>query len=187
MRAVVQRVLDWFWGLNLTRKVLAVLFAALLLFAASYLISTAVFRSMGGASEEATTPSKQSAAAGSHHTGSANSERTRPHVAVTISSARWEGQKAVVEGTWKGEVSSVHCDLWEGAAGGVPTRWWDRSSGTQMDWFRQTFTQEFVAARGSESSEPLDPLAKYSVRCWGSFAGNVMTTASAQVDGKPTD
>ena len=28
---------------------------------------------------------------------------------VTISSARWEGQKAVVEGTWKGERRSPPC------------------------------------------------------------------------------
>jgi hypothetical protein len=118
MCAVVQRVLDWFRVLNLAQKMLVVLFAAVLLFAASYLISTAFFRSIGDASEQASTPSKQSAAAGSHDTGSANPEITRPDVAVTISSARWEGQKAVVEGTWKGEVSSVHCDLWEGAAGG---------------------------------------------------------------------
>ena len=50
---------------------------------------------------------------------------------------------------WKGEteVSSVHCDLLEG--GIAPTRWWDRSVGTQMDWLGQTFIQEFVSARGS--------------------------------------
>jgi hypothetical protein len=186
MCAVVQRVLDWFWGLNLVQKALGVLFAALLLFVASFLIGSAVFRSMGGASEQANTPSNQSAAAGSHDTDSANPEKMRPDVAVMISNARWDGQKAVVEGTWKGEVSSVHCDLWEGTAGGAPTRWWDRSAGTQMDWLGQSFTQDFVSARGNEASEPLDPLAKYSVRCWGSFAGNVMTSASAPVKGKPT-
>ena len=110
----------------------------LLLFLASFFISTAVFRSMGGGGERASTPSKQSAAP----------ERPLPDVTVTISSARWEGQKAVVEGTWKGaDVSSVHCDLLEG--GTAPTRWWDRSVGTQMDWLGQTFIQEFVSARGS--------------------------------------
>ena len=109
----------------------------------------------------------------------------RPDVSLTISSARWEGQKAVVEGTWKGgEVSSVHCDLLEG--GTAPTRWWDRSVGTQMDWLGQTFTQEFVSARGSEGWEPLDPLASYKVRCSALF-GSVMTGASAEVEGKPAD
>ena len=171
----MQSVLDRFWRLNLAQKVLVVLFAVLLLFLASFLISTAVFRSMGGGGERASTPSEQSAAP----------ERPRPDVEVKISSARWEGQKAVVEGSWKGEVSSVHCDLFEGVA---PTRWWDRSVGTQMNWLGQTFTQEFVSARGSKGWEPLDPLASsYNVTCSAWFAGGVGTNASAQVEGKPPD
>jgi hypothetical protein len=56
-----------------------------------------------------------------------------------------------------------------------------------MDWSGRAFTQEFVAARGSEDWEPLDPLASYDVECWGLFAGEVMTSASAPVEGKPTD
>jgi hypothetical protein len=171
--AVVQRVLDQFWRLNLGQKVLVAFFAVLLLFLASFLISTAVFRSMGGGSERASTPSEQSAAP----------EKELADVAVTISSARWEGQKAMVEGKWKGEVSSVRCDLLEG--GTAPTRWWDRSVGPQMDWFGRTFTQEFVAARESEGWEPLDPLASYDVECWGLFAGEVMTSDEAHVEGKP--
>ena len=184
---MVQRVLDRFWRLNLAQKVLVVLFAVLLLFLASFFISTAILRSMGGGSERANTPSEESAAAGGRDTGSVNSERTRTDVDVTISSARWEGQKVVVKGTWKGgEVSSVHCDLWEGSVSGAPTRWWDRSVGTQMDWSGRTFTQEFVSDRGGEDWEPLDPLASYDVRCWAGFSGGVMTGASAQVEGKPT-
>jgi hypothetical protein len=180
---VVQRVFDRFWGLPVAQKVLVVLFAVLLLFAASFLISTAVFRSMGSGSEQANAPSKQSAAGGSHDTGSANPEKMRPDVSLTISSARWEGQKAVVEGTWKGgEVSSVRCDLIEGVA---PTRWWDRSVGVQMDWSERTFTQEFVSARGSDNWEPLDPLASYNVTCSAWFAGGIGTIASAKVEGKP--
>ena len=172
--AVVQKVLDRFSRLNLAQKVLVVLFAVLLLFLAAFLISTAVFRSTGSGSERGSTPSEQSAAP----EGAPDVD-----VAVTISSARWEGQKAVVEGTWKGEVSSVRCDLLE--AGAAPTRWWDRSVGTQMDWSGRTFSQEFVAARGSEDWEPLDPLASYDVECWGLFAGEVMTSESAHVEGKP--
>jgi hypothetical protein len=171
--AVVQRVLDRFWSLPLAQKVLVALLAVILLFLATFLISTALFRSMGSGSERGSTLSEQSAA-----------PKGEPDVdvAVTISSARWEGQKAVVEGTWKGEVSSVRCDLLE--AGAAPTRWWDRSVGTQIDWSGRTFTQEFVAARGSEDWEPLDPLASYDVECWGLFAGEVMTSASAHVEGK---
>ena len=78
----------------------------------------------------------------------------------------------------------MHCDLLEG--GTAPTRWWDRSVGTQMDWLDQTFTQEFVSARGSEGWEPLDPLASYEVRCSAWF-GNILTHASAEVEGKPAD
>jgi hypothetical protein len=182
---VVQRVFDQFWRLHVAQKVLVVLFAVLLLFLASFLISTAIFRSMGGASEQANTPSKESAAAGVRDTERASPEKTPPDVSLKISSARWEGQKAVVEGTWGGaEVSSVHCDLFEGAG---TTRWWDRAVGTQMDWMGQTFTQEFISARGSEGWEPLDPLASYNVMCSGWFAGGVGTNASAQVEGKPTD
>jgi hypothetical protein len=73
----------------------------------------------------------------------------------------------------------VHCDLLEG--GTAPTRWWDRSVGTQMDWLGQTFIQEFVSARGVRAGEPLDPLASYDVRYWGSFSGGVMTCNSAEV------
>jgi hypothetical protein len=162
-----------------------VLFAVLLLFAASFLISTGVFRSMAGGSQQANTPSKQGAAGGGHDTGSANPEKRPPDVSLKISSARWEGQKAVVEGAWKGgEVSSVHCDLFEG---GGTTRWWNRSVGTQMDWSGQTFTQEFVSAKGTEDWEPLDPLASYNVMCSAWFAGGIGTNASARVQGKPAD
>ena len=72
---VVQRVLDRFWGLNVDPESARRALRRLLLFSASFLISTAFFRSMGGASEQANTPSKQRAAAGSHDTGSANPER----------------------------------------------------------------------------------------------------------------
>jgi hypothetical protein len=183
--AVVQRVFDQFWRLHIAQKVLVVLLGVLLLFAASFLISTAVFRSMGGGSEQANTRSKQGATGGGHDTGSANPAKTPPEASLNISSARWEGQKAVVEGAWKGgEVSSVHCDLFEGVS---PTRWWDRSVGTQMDWSGQTFTQEFVSARGTEDWEPLDPLASYNVNCSAWFAGGIGTNASGQVKGKPSE
>jgi hypothetical protein len=174
--AVVHKVLDGFSRLSLAQKVLVVLFALLLWFLAIFLISAAIFRSMGSSgSEQANTPSEQ-----------ANAERMHPNVDVKISSARWEGQKAVVMGSWKGEVSSVRCDLWEGSVSGAPTRWWDRSVGTQMDWSERTFTQEFVSARGSDNWEPLDPLASYAVKCRGLFAGDWVTSDSTRVEGKPT-
>src|SRR5215210_5603687 len=108
--------LDWFSGMNLVQKVLAVLFAALLLFSASYLVTNAVLWLVGAGDrtdspvEEGTVPERASAGTAS---ASASAGSTVPDFAVAIASARWEGGKAVVEGTWRGDldISSVHCDL----------------------------------------------------------------------------
>src|SRR5215213_9360263 len=164
---------DWFSRLNLLQKVLALLFVALFLFSLSYLIaSTVLYLSYG---DKANSPIEKGAAPntaspGSSASASASAEATIPNNELSISRARWEGEKAVVEGTWKGEASSVHCDLLEGGASGTPTRWWDRSVGTQMNWEAQTFTQEFVAAEGGEGEESLDRVASYGVVCSGQFS-----------------
>jgi hypothetical protein len=173
----VRSAFDWFSRLNLLQKVLALLFVALILFSLYYLLTTAVFGSIGGGSQRANTPSQESSP-------------PRPNVklpegAVRISSARWEGQKAVVKGGWKGNISSVYCDLLEGGSSGKPTRWWERSVGTQMDWVGHTFTQEFVAARESEGGGALDPEASYSVVCTGAFAGDMQIEEKAGVEGTP--
>ncbi|HEY6675068.1 MAG TPA: hypothetical protein VIZ59_09100, partial [Rubrobacteraceae bacterium] len=142
--------LDWFSGLNLVQKVLAVLFAALFLFSLSYLVTTTVLWLAGAgdradsAVEEGAVP--EGASAGSTATasaspasaspGSSTPASTVPDFAVEIASARWEGGKAVVEGTWSGDLalSSVHCDLLEGGESGRSTDWWDRSVGTDMSF-----------------------------------------------------
>jgi hypothetical protein len=90
-----------------------------------------------------------------------------------------------VEGTWKGEVSSVHCDLLEGGESGKPSRWWDRSVGTQMGWSEHIFAQEFVAAEGGEGGEPLDRGASYAVRCSARFSGGWQVSDGARVEGTP--
>jgi len=176
-------------GLNLTQKVLAVLFAALFLFSLSYLLTTVVLY-LGGAGDRVDSPVEEGAAPntaspGSSASASASAEATVPNNVVRISDARWESEKAVVEGTWKGEVSSVHCDLLEGGTSGKSTRWWDRSVGSQMNWEAQTFTQEFVATREGESSEPLDPQAKYGVVCSGQFSDGWSVNDGAPVEGTP--
>jgi hypothetical protein len=51
-----QRLLDWFWTLNLAQKVLAVLFGALVLFSVSYLVSTTVLGLMGPRMNRPTLP-----------------------------------------------------------------------------------------------------------------------------------
>ena len=181
--------MDWFSGLNLIQKVLAVLFVALFLFSLSYLLTTVVLY-LGAAGDRADSPVKEGAAPntaspGSSASASASAEATVPDNKLSISGARWEGEKAVVEGTWKGEASSVHCDLLEGGTSGKPTRWWDRSVGTQMNWSERTFTQEFVAAKGNGGGEPLDRVARYGVLCSGQFSGGWSMIDGAPVEGTP--
>jgi len=181
----VQRAFEWFSGLNLIQKVLAVLFAALFLFSLSYLVSTVVL-SLGSGDradsplEEGTAPITASPAS----SASASAETTVPDNKLSITGARWEGEKAVVEGTWKGELSSVHCDLLEGDASGKPTRWWDRSVGTRMDWSGRSFTQEFVE-NGGEGEESLDPGASYGVTCSAQFSDGWQVNDGASVEGTP--
>ena len=183
---MLQRAFDWFSGLNLVQKTLALLFAALFLFSLSYLLTTGILY-LGAAGNRADSPIEEgavpnTASPGGSASASANAEATVPDNKLNISGARWEGEKAVVEGTWKGEVSSVHCDLLEGGPSGEPTRWWDRSVGTQMDWSGQTFSQEFVAGEGGET---LDPRASYAVACSAQFSDGWQTGDGAPVEGTP--
>jgi hypothetical protein len=193
--------LDWFSGLNLVQKVLAVLFAALILFSLSYLVTTTVLWLAGAgdradsAVEEGAVP--EGASAGSTGTasaspasaspGSSTPASTVPDFAVEIASARWEGGKAVVEGTWSGDlaISSVHCDLLEGGESGRSTDWWDRSVGTDMSFSKRTFSQEFVQAEGRKIEDPIDPESSYWVLCTGQFSGGWSMTDTAPVKGTP--
>jgi hypothetical protein len=193
--------LDWFSGLNLVQKVLAVLFAALILFSLSYLVTTTVLWLAGAgdradsAVEEGAVP--EGASAGSTGTasaspasaspGSSTPASTVPDFAVEIASARWEGGKAVVEGTWSGDlaISSVHCDLLEGGESGRSTDWWDRSVGTDMSFSERTFSQKFVQAEGRKIEDPIDPESSYWVLCSGQFSGGWSMTDTAPVKGTP--
>jgi len=177
---------DWFSRLNLLQKVLALLFVALFLFSLSYLIaSTVLYLSYG---DKANSPIEKGAAPntaspGSSASASASAEATVPDNRLSLAGARWEDEKAVVKGTWKGDVSSVHCDLLEGGASGRTVRWWDRSVGTEMNWSEQTFTQEFVAA--AEGGESLDPQASYGVTCSAQFSDGWQVSNGARVEGTP--
>ena len=184
---MLQRTYDWFVRLNLTQKVLALLFAALFLFSLSYLISSVVLY-LGGVGDRADSPIEEGAAPntaspGSSASASTSAKATVPDNKLSISGARWEGEKAVVEGSWKGEVSSVHCDLLKGGSSGKSVRWWDRSVGTEMNWVKQTFSQEFVAAEGG--GESLDPQASYGVTCSAQFSDGWQVSDGARVGGTP--
>jgi hypothetical protein len=192
----MRRTLDWFSGLNVIQKVLAVLFAALLMFSASYLV-TSGFLWLAGAGDRADSPVEEGAvpegaSAGSTGTasaspGSSTPASTGPDFAIEIASARWEGGKAVVEGTWSGDlaISSVHCDLLEGGESGRSTDWWDRSVGTDMSFSKRTFSQEFVQAEGRKIEAPIDPESSYWVLCSGQFSGGWSMTDTAPVKGTP--
>jgi len=63
-----------------------------------------------------------------------------PAIALKIEKARWEGDKAVVEGTWRGDLSSVHCDLLERGEAERPIDWWDRSVAADASFSDRTFS-----------------------------------------------
>ena len=193
--------LDWFSGLNLVQKVLAVLFAALFLFSLSYLVTTTVLW-LAGAGDRTNSPVEEGAVPGGASTGSTGTASASPasaspgsstpassvpDFAVEIASARWEGGKAVVEGTWSGDlaISSVHCDLLEGGESGRSTDWWDRSVGTDMSFSKRTFSQEFVQAEGRKIEDPIDPESSYWVLCSGQFSGGWSMADTAPVKGTP--
>jgi hypothetical protein len=117
--------------------------------------------------------------------GSASAETTVLNNELGISGARWEDQRAVVEGTRKGDISSVHCDLLEGGASGVPMRWWDRTVGTRMDWSERTFAQEFGAAGEGGGGEPLDPAEAYGAFCSAQLSVGWSVNDAASVEGTP--
>ena len=173
----------------MAQKVLAGLLAGLLavlfLFSLSYLFTVAILSLVSGG--RADSPIEEGAAPRSSDSASDSdsAERMVPDNKLSITGARWKGEKALVEGTWDGEVSSVHCDLLEGGPRGKPTRWWDRSVGTPMDWSGRTFTQEFVEAGEGEGEASLDPEVGYAVVCWGQFSSGWQLSDRASVEGKP--
>jgi hypothetical protein len=177
----MRNALDWFLGLSVAQKVLAVLFGGLLLFSVTYLITSSVLWLLFANREE-----PAAASGGSHSEEATVSDEqvaTPPGMDLRITRAKWVGDTVVVDGRWGGDVSSVHCDLFEG--GGEKKRvidWWDRSVPPTMSWSGHTFSQKFVEAEGAEDS--IDPSAGYSVICLGAFADGWSTNDSATVGGK---
>ena len=108
---------------------------------------------------------------------------TEPQGDLRITDARWEGRRAVVEGSWEGALSTVYCGLHRSRDPDSVADWWDRSRGPTLVWSDRTFEQDFVEDGGREAHEPLDPEADYSVRCSGTFAGGRTTDAAAPVEG----
>jgi hypothetical protein len=182
----MQRVVDWFLGLNAAQKVLAVLFGGLVLFSVTYLITSGVlwliFADPEGGSasvdegrtpEEASVPDEEVA--------------TPPGMDLRITRAEWVGDTVEVEGSWGGEISSVHCDLFEGSGDEQRVAdWWDRSVPPTMSWSERAFMQVFVEAERGEAEEPIDPSAAYTVTCLGAFEDGWSTNDSVLVEGEPS-
>jgi len=178
----MRSALEWFSGLNFGQKVLAVLFGGLLVFSAAYLITSGVLwllfanpqePTSGGRSRELSTMAEPLAS-------------PPPGMDLRVARAEWVGNTVEVEGRWGGEISSVHCDLFEGGEEQRVTDWWDRSVPATMSWPERTFAQVFVEAEGRKVEVPIDPSARYSVTCSGTFAEGWSTSDSAAVGGKPS-
>jgi len=178
------RVVDWYLNLNFGQKIVVGVLSAVGVFLVPYFASLAFLSSapsdrnspQAGASALSITSPKAS---------SATPFPESPDIRLKITSARWEGEKALVDGSWKGDVSSVHCDLLQGGSKGSVTDWWDRSVGTSMDWSGQTFTQDFVKARGRKIEDPIDPTSRYTAVCSAQFSGGWSMNNGAAVEGAP--
>jgi hypothetical protein len=179
----MRSALEWFIGLNVGQKVLAVLFGGLLLFSVAYLITGGVLWLLfadqeessqvdaGDPREEASVPDQDVAAP--------------PAMGLQITRADWAGDAVEVEGRWGGEISSVHCDLFEGSEQRV-VDWWDRSVSPSMAWPDHTFKLVFVEADQREVDDSIDPSVRYTVTCLGTYSNGWSTSASALVEGKPS-
>lgn len=179
------RIVDWYLGLGLGQKVVVGLVVAVGLFLASYFATLTLLSS--SAPQDRNAPQAGASAPGITFPQAYSSATPFPEPSgeLKINSARWEGEKAVVEGSWKGDISSVHCDLLEGGASGHATDWWDRGVPAKMSWSGRTFTQNFVRARGRKIEDPIEQTSSYAVVCWAQFTGGWQMNDSARVEGTP--
>ena len=116
--AVLRRAYDWFSGLHLAQKALALLFAGLFLFSLSYLLTTTVLSLAAG--DRADSPVEEGAAP---NTGPRQLRKRRddgPRQQVEPRRRALGRPEGRAEGDVEGDVSSVHCDLLEGAPLGGP-------------------------------------------------------------------
>jgi hypothetical protein len=186
LRISMRTALDWFSNLPLWQKVLAVPFGALLVFSVLNIV-------VSGASSLLTPEGGESAPAvqnGSRGELSVTEPSAAPKPAsnrdLRIVSARWVGEKVEVEGSWSGEISSVHCDLFEGSESKRRTTdWWDRGVSPATSASERTFTQEFVQAQGSRIEDPPDPKIDYTVVCSGAFSEGWSVSDTAPVEDTP--
>ena len=143
------RLVDWYLGLALGQKIVVGIAVFVLVLVLTYLASIVILLAAGVGPEDS--PSQQGGApvpASPTPSSSASAPSSFDNTVLKMERARWEGDKAVVEGTWQGDLSSVHCDLLEGSNAGQAIDWWDRSVAAKMSFSGRTFSQEFVRVKG---------------------------------------
>jgi hypothetical protein len=177
------RFVDWYLGLELGQKIVVGVAAAALLFVGTYLAG--IILAVAVAMRADPPPQGQPQALASPSASSSASASSAPIATLKIDRARWEGDKAVVEGTWRGDLSSVHCDLLEGGKAGRAIDWWDRSVAAEMAFPEKTFSQEFVRAKGSDVKDRIDTKGEYGAVCRAQFSEGWSTGDEAPMEGRP--
>jgi len=183
------RLVDWYLGLSLGQKIVVGVAVAALVFGGSYLASLLIFSVAGveraDSPHQGQTPSPgrpRSGASASSASASASAS-SAPAIDLKIERARWEGDKAVVEGSWQGDLSSVHCDLLEGDKANRAIDWWDRSVAAEQSFSDKTFSQEFVRAKGNVKDR-IDPESDYKAVCWAQFSEGSATGDYTLMEGR---
>ena len=105
------RLVDWYLGLRLGQKIVVGIAVPALVFVFTYLASMVILLAAGVGREDYPAQGGGTPAPASLRPGASASASSAPDLSLNIERARWEGDAAVVEGTWQGDLSSVHCDL----------------------------------------------------------------------------
>ncbi|HKH09850.1 MAG TPA: hypothetical protein VKA73_01780 [Rubrobacter sp.] len=182
---MVDGALNWFLGLGIAQKVFAVLFGGLVIFSTAYLISSAGFWLLGYGDEASDPPSEAASSPAPEASTPVAASETLDDMNMKITGVAWRGEIVVVEGEWRGDISSVHCDLLEGENGARVTDWWDRSVAASMSWQTRGFKQEFVEATGGRVEVPADPEASYLATCSANFEDGWQISDTAVVERSP--
>lgn len=182
---MVDRALSWFLGLGLGQKVFAVIFGGLVVFSMAYLISSAGLWLLGYGDEASNPPVEGVTPLAPEASTPTAASDTIDDMNLKITGAAWGGDEVVVKGEWRGDISSVHCDLLEGENGDRVTDWWDRSVAASMSWQTRDFEQGFVEAADGRVKNSVDPEASYLVSCSANFADGWEISDSALVEGSP--
>ena len=175
-------------GLDLGQKIVVGVAVPVLVFVLAYLASIVILLTAGlgpedNPAQQGGTPAPASLRPGASASASAGIS-SKPDYALKIEGARWEGERALVQGAWRGDLSSVHCDLLEGGRAGRAIDWWDRSVAAKMSFPDGTFSQEFVRA-GRDVEDRIDPKGEYWVTCWAQFSEGSAAADDAPVGGTP--